>query len=58
MTKAAFETFWHSLPVLAMHHVSTQATEACAFIAVLVMEILGLFTSSYTECNFYHLFSK
>jgi len=41
MTKAAFQTFWHSLPMLALHHASTQATEACAFIAVLFMEILG-----------------
>jgi len=35
MTKTAFQTFWHSLPILALHHVSTQATEACAFIAAL-----------------------
>jgi hypothetical protein len=52
MTKAAFQTFWHSLPMLALYHVSTQATEACAFIAVLFMEILGLMTSSFTVCHF------
>jgi len=56
MTKAAFETFWHSLPVLALHHVSTQATEVCAFIAVLFMETVGVITSSYTACHFYHLY--
>lgn len=58
MTKAAFHTFWHSLPILALYHVLTQATEACAFIAVLFMEILGVITSFYTACHFYHLFFK
>ena len=53
MTKAAFQTFWHSLPTLALHHVSTQATEACAFIVVLFMEILGMITSSHTASHFY-----
>jgi len=58
MTKAAFQTFWHSLPTLALHHVFTQATEACGIIAVLFVEILGLITSSYTACHFYHLLFK
>jgi hypothetical protein len=58
MTNVAFQTFGHSLPVLALHHVSTQTTEACAFIAVLFMEIFGVITSSYTACRFYHLLFK
>jgi hypothetical protein len=56
MTKAAFQTFWHSLPILALHHVSTQATEACAFIAVLFMELLGVVASFYTACHFFICF--
>jgi len=39
-----------------LHHVSTQATEACAFIVVLFMEILGMITSSHTASYFYICF--
>jgi hypothetical protein len=47
MAKPACQKFCHLLPILALHCVSTHATAAYAFIAILFVEILDMISSFY-----------